>query len=81
MCANMSVAVHHRPHRSVTGTIERIASALVWFVRTVAEIWQEWHSNEKCMRSLAALGDDDLPNLSEAGQTLRREARRRLRAG
>jgi len=80
MCANTSLAVHHHPHPPVTRRIERVAGAVVWFVRTVAEIWREWHSSETCLRSLAALGDDDLPNLSETGQALRREARRKLRA-
>ena len=70
----------HREHRPAVRRIERIVGALAWFVHVVADIWREWHSNEKCMRTLAALRDDDLPNLSETGQALRREARRRLRA-
>lgn len=33
----------------------------------------------KALRALAALDDDDIGNLSEAGRRLRREARQRLR--
>jgi hypothetical protein len=81
MCANTSLAVHDRPHRSAVRRIERAIGTIAWFLHVTAEIWREWHGNEKCMRSLAALDDDDLPSLSEAGQALRREARRRLLAG
>jgi uncharacterized protein YjiS (DUF1127 family) len=68
-----------RDHRPVARRIERSFAALAWFLHVVADIWREWHGNERCVRALAALDDDDLPNLSEAGQTLRREARRNMR--
>jgi len=70
----------HRGHRAVARRIERVIGTIAWFVHVTADIWREWHSNEKCQLALAALGDDDLPSLSEAGQQLRREARRKLRA-
>lgn len=56
----------------------RILDSIAWFAHVVAEIWRQWHSNEKCMRALAALDDDEVHHLSEAGQRLRRDARRQL---
>jgi hypothetical protein len=71
-------ATAHRPGlpvRRIGRTFRRIARfAHVW-----SEIWRQWHSNEKCIRALVELDDDDLHHLSEAGRRLRREARRQLR--
>jgi hypothetical protein len=61
-------------------TMVRILGSIAWLAHVVAEIWRQWHSNERCMRCLAALDDDDTHHLSETGQKLRREARRQLQA-
>ena len=56
----------------------RMINRIAWVAHVAGEIWRQWHSNEKSMRALAALDDDDMHHLSEAGQRLRREARRQL---
>jgi hypothetical protein len=38
--------------------------------------WRAWRGEDKCLRALVEVGDDQLSDLSEAGQQLRREARR-----
>jgi hypothetical protein len=53
----------------------RVINRIAWLAHVTGEIWRQWHSNERCMRALAALDDDDVHQLSEAGQRLRREAR------
>ena len=73
-------AVPSQPRlRAIVLSMRRTPGQIARFTRIAAEIWREWHSNEKCMRALAELDDDDLHNLSEAGRRLRREARRQLR--
>ena len=37
--------------------------------------WRGWRGDDECLRALAEVGDDQLSDLSEAGQWLRREAR------
>ncbi len=46
----------------------------------VAQLWRRRHGRKDAMRTLAEIPDDELKNLSEAGQQMRREARLELAA-
>jgi hypothetical protein len=48
--------------------------------RAVSQLWRRWHGGTDAMRALADIPDDELRNLSEAGQRMRREARLELEA-
>ena len=37
--------------------------------------WRAWRGEDKCLRALAEVGDDQLSDLIEAGRELRRQAR------
>jgi len=57
-----------RPRRSLPRWLASLAA------------WLRWRRNENCLRALAAVDDDELCHLSEAGQELRRRARHELDA-
>jgi uncharacterized protein YjiS (DUF1127 family) len=46
----------------------------------VSQLWRRWHDRRDAMRALADIPDDELRNLSEAGQRMRHEARLELEA-
>jgi hypothetical protein len=46
----------------------------------VSQLWRRWHGRPDALRALAEIPDDELRNLSEAGQRMRREARLELEA-
>jgi hypothetical protein len=46
----------------------------------VSQLWRRWHGHRDAMRALAEIPDDELKNLSEAGQRMRQAARLELEA-
>jgi cytochrome c553 len=60
----------------------RIVAPAWWMPRglnrawsALSAMWRPPHGDKECMRALADMSDDELRNLSEAGQRMRREAR------
>jgi hypothetical protein len=51
---------------------------LAW--HAVSQLWRRWHARKDVLRALAEMPDDELRNLSEAGQRMRREARLEMAA-
>jgi hypothetical protein len=43
---------------------------------TVSAVWRRWQAGGESVRALAALEDEDICHLSEAGRRLRQSARR-----
>ncbi len=60
---------------SANGADRRPRWALSWMLAA----WRRWRGEDECMHALAALDDDDLCHLSEAGRELRRRAGRQVR--
>ena len=56
----------------------RIATWPAELLRFGTVLWRGRRQEAECLRALAALDDDQQSDLSEAGQRLRREARRYL---
>jgi hypothetical protein len=54
------------------------ASTRAW--SAISQLWRQWHGGTDAMRALAEIPDDELKNLSEAGQRMRHEARLQLEA-
>ena len=54
----------------------RIATRPGELLRLGRAKWRAWRGEDKCLRALAEVSDDQLRDLSEAGQALRRQARR-----
>jgi hypothetical protein len=54
------------------------ASTRAW--SAISQLWRQWRGGADAKRALADIPDDELRNLSEAGQRMRREARLELEA-
>ena len=68
-------SAHHQGVQRLVG----MADWLVWIFRRVSKPRRDL-SNDTALRALAALGDDQVPLLSEAGQQLRRKALELIRS-
>jgi hypothetical protein len=77
------VTCEQRPSRTTapaapTAYATNWTSTRAW--NAVSQLWRRWHARPDSLRALADIPDDDLEDLSEAGQRMRREARLELAA-
>jgi len=67
-----------QPHPRTIGRPAPAGRGWVGAWSAVAQLWRRRHGRKDVMRALAEIPDDELKNLSEAGQRMRREARLEL---
>jgi hypothetical protein len=63
-----------QPHPRTIGLPAPTRRGLADAWSAVAQLWRRRHSRKDVMRALAEIPDDELKNLSEAGQRMRRQA-------
>ena len=69
-----------QPHPRTIGRPAPTRRGLAGAWSAVSRLWRQPHGGKDVMRALAEIPDDDLEDLSEAGQRMRREARLELAA-
>ena len=67
-----------QPHPRTMAPAAPTGRGLAGAWSAVAQLWRRRHGRKDVMRALAEIPDDELKNLSEAGQRMRREARLEL---
>ena len=69
-----------QPHPRTMAPAAPAGGGLAQAWSAVSQLWRWRHGRKDVMRALAEIPDDELKNLSEAGQRMRREARLELAA-
>jgi uncharacterized protein YjiS (DUF1127 family) len=69
-----------QPHPRTMARAAPTGRGLAGAWSAVSRLWRQRHGRKDVMRALAEIPDDDLEDLSEAGQLMRREARLELAA-
>jgi hypothetical protein len=76
--APQSRVTYGQPHPRTMAPAAPAGRGWVEAWSAVSRLWRRRHERKDVMRALADIPDDDLEDLSEAGQRMRREARLEL---